>query len=958
MNTRLAFFQFLAFFLIFNGNIIFGQQVKVYKEVLPNGLTVLLNEDPQLPICTGAVGVKAGAKYDPADATGMGHYLEHMLFKGTQNMGTVNFEQEKPFLDSVLTYYDKLGQTTDEKLRTEIQQKINDFSQKAGEFAVPNEMDRMLGSIGSTGVNAFTSWEEIVYHNSFPPHEMEKWLDLYAERFQKPVFRLFQSELETVYEEKNRGSDNFATRLMEEFLASFFKKHPYGTQSVIGTTDHLKNPSLRKMYEYFDKYYVPGNMVLVITGAFQTEQILPMIREKFGKIPASKLPPAYPKYPEDEFKGREVVEKKLTPVKLGIIGFRTVPKGHPDEIPLMVLTQMLSNSGQTGLLDQLMLNDQLLAAQLFPINLQDHGAMACFFVPKILGQSLEQAEKLVLNQIDTLKKGLFSDELFNQVKTNMALEFQRDLESPKERVYSIIETFIYNESWEEFLKFPDQVAQVNKSDILRVAEKYLGSNYLAFFSKMGFPKKDKLAKPGFKPIIPKAGKQSPYAQKFNTLSSGNAILQPVEKGKDIQINEINGFPVYSTTNPLNDIFTLTFRFRVGQVEEPLLKYVAEYFNETATQNKETKKVKQAFYSLGCTYSFDFEDHYFEIEIEGDEKNRKAAVELLKEILESPKANPDKIKKLSQGLKTERKLLKDSPQEMIQVLKSWVLYGENSSYLKDLNQKEVSALKPELLIVTMQKLMGQTPEVHYVGKDKIENVMNEVQMLPWLYRLKTGPVMDNSMKVYNENTVFFLPDARAKQTQLMFYMTGEQVKPELLSTVAAFNAYFGGDMSSLVFQEIREFRSLAYSARCVYATPQTNKNPFYINGYIGCQGDKTAEALETMVNLLRNMPVDESRYSSIQSGLKAEVYSRRPEFRDIPETWANWQALGLDKDPAFYRYEGFKNLKFTQVTDLYERVIKNGKLVIMVIGNPKSFDAKILSKYGKLIQVKESQILKN
>ncbi|MEM7040294.1 MAG: insulinase family protein, partial [Bacteroidota bacterium] len=255
--------------------------LNVKKAVLDNGFEVYLIEDEHAPMIFGAVAVKAGGKYDPKDATGMGHYLEHMLFKGTTTLGTTDYTKEKVYLDKIDALYEDLGKTTEPEKRKAIQKKINEEAVAAAEYAIPNELDRLLASIGSKGVNAFTTAEMIVYHNSFPSNQVEKWLDIYAHRFQNPVFRLFQSELETVYEEKNRAMDDFTRPLFERFQKSLFKNHPYGQQSVLGETDHLKNPSLMKMYAYFNKYYVANNMALVLSGDFDAEEVMPVIKAKF-----------------------------------------------------------------------------------------------------------------------------------------------------------------------------------------------------------------------------------------------------------------------------------------------------------------------------------------------------------------------------------------------------------------------------------------------------------------------------------------------------------------------------------------------------------------------------------------------------------------------------------------------------------------------------------------------------
>ena len=131
------------------------------------------------------------------------------MFKGTDRIGTIDYQAEKPWLDSISAQYDLLSQTHDEAERTKIQQHINELSLKASDYVIPNEFNRLISKYGGSGLNAGTGYDETFYYNSFLPQYMEQWCWLNSERLISPVFRGFQGELENVYEEKNRSADGF-----------------------------------------------------------------------------------------------------------------------------------------------------------------------------------------------------------------------------------------------------------------------------------------------------------------------------------------------------------------------------------------------------------------------------------------------------------------------------------------------------------------------------------------------------------------------------------------------------------------------------------------------------------------------------------------------------------------------------------------------------------------------------
>ena len=244
-----------------------ASQLTVKELTLKNGMTVWLNEDHTQPKVYGAVVVKAGAKDCPG--TGIAHYFEHIMFKGTERMGTIDYEAERPWLDSISAQYDLLAKTADAAGRTAIQQKINELSLKAADYAIPNEFNRLISKYGGSNLNAATGMDVTYYHNTFLPQFMEQWCWLNSERMLKPVFRSFQAELENVYEEKNRSEDAMGGAL-DKALKAVFGNHPYA-QPIIGTTENLKNPRLSEMEAFYRQYYAAQNMGLILCGDFKSE---------------------------------------------------------------------------------------------------------------------------------------------------------------------------------------------------------------------------------------------------------------------------------------------------------------------------------------------------------------------------------------------------------------------------------------------------------------------------------------------------------------------------------------------------------------------------------------------------------------------------------------------------------------------------------------------------------------
>lgn len=944
-----AFFLILLYFNSINAQ----NRLPLIQYKLANGFEVFIQPDFSGSTIYGNVAVRAGGKYDPKDATGMGHYLEHMLFKGTEQMGTNNYEKEKLLLDEITRLYDELGKTTDPGKRKEIQLKINEVSIQSGEYAIANDIDRLLNAIGSSGVNAFTSYEVINYFNSFPPHELEKWLDIYSHRFQKPVFRLFQSELETVYEEKNRSMDNYRDAIEEAYLKKFYKVHPYGQQTILGETEHLKNPSLTKMYEYFNTYNVANNMALILVGPIDVEKAKVWIEKKFSVLP-NKPVPEYPKFHEKDFAGREFFEVSLSPMPNGIIGYRTPPNLDPDETALNIISTMLSNSGNVGLLDQLVLDGSLISAIFYFSQKNDYSDGSIYYVPNEANKiTLEKGEKLIMDKLSILKEGKFSDEFLESSKNNLIKTHYLILENAYPRTFQILDVFISGRKWDDIQNYPDLLKKVSKEEIIRVANKYFGENKLVMYSRVGTPPKDKLDKPPFKPVIPDEKSESPYGKYFKTLPSGEPVANFVDFKKDISIipigNEGSNKHFYYSANKINKIANFDIDYKIGYNKIKNLNLLCDYLNLSCPSNSEPHKFKEKLYNLAWEVSFSCTKDRFIIQLNGLEENAAKALKLINEFMNDPIKENKILKQVIDTEKSNRAEQEGEPAAIGRFLKEYLIFKDNSSYLKRSTSKELSKIKVSDLIGSLKTVLQTEVNIHYSGTLEAQKALSEfLANYPLPERCNKGyfptilPITE-----YEKPTILFHNKEDARQCQIYFYVPGEKVYRENIPLIDYFNAYFGSDMSSLVFQEIREYRSLAYSTTGDYKYRITEGNKGYFTGYVGCQADKTLESIEVYYKLLTDMPQKIEREKSLKNGLIQKAYSSKPSFRSVTSDIEFWKLFGYQQDPNRESIPAYKMFNFNDIVRLYEKHIKNKPISIAIVGNEKFFDLKSLSKYGTI-----------
>ncbi|MDR1344987.1 MAG: insulinase family protein [Tannerellaceae bacterium] len=933
-------------------------QVKEYK--LSNGLTVWLNEDHSQPKIFGAVVVKAGAKDTPD--TGIAHYFEHMMFKGTDKIGTTNYPAEKALLDSIVAHYDELSLTKDEKERLRIQREINQFNIQAADYVIPNEFNRLISRYGGTHLNAGTSYDYTVYLNTFSPQYIAQWAELNSERLINPVFRMFQTELETVYEEKNMYRDAMGRDAMEKVLERFFHPHPYA-YPIIGSTQYLKNPRLSEMADFFDKYYVASNMGLILSGDFDAETTLPILESTFSRI-RDKEVPKVKKVELPPFEGEEKFQVRMPVplVKGAAFAFRSVPANHPDQVALNIVIGLLNNSNGTGYFDRLMVNHKLMGAMTLNESFNDAGVLGVIVIPKLVFQSLANARDLVWNEIERIKNGDFSDEIFNSLKLEQKRKHVSRLEDINSRSEMMISLFSQGKSWNAYMEEAGRINDLTKDDVVAIARKYFTENYLYVTKKTGKYPKDNLPKPNLQPVAPRNSEiSSEYAGKLEQLPVKEVVPRFLDFEKDVEILPLSPLAkLYRSANEVNDIFTLDISFGIGKTECPELTQLTSYLPLLGTKELSFETFRETLQSLGSILSFEANSNRFIIKISGFDTNFDATVALVSSFMQHAKAENKKMKQLVDEEKVVKKTFYKSTDNMAQALLEKVKNGEKSSYLNKLSLQEIKKLKGEDLLDVFRKVQHIACDIYYCGTLPIGNVADCVRKhidIDAVTVSSNSPVY-RTLTDYSEPMVFFCDVPDATQSIICSYVKGDVLTGESSRHAAKlFSGYFGGDMSSLMFQEIREFRSLAYraSGRYIILPLNLQDKPGELTTLLSTQSDKTTDAMEILDRLVREMPLKPERLPAVKQSLLNQSVNDYPTFRKIPERIASMLNEGYTSDPNEILVAKLPEMEMSNIIGFYEKNIKSRPVIYTIVGNSRKIDMEKLSKFGKVIKVKKEEL---
>ena len=687
-----------------------GDLSKTRIYTLDNGLKVYLSVNEEKPRLNAFVAVRTGSKNDPAETTGLAHYLEHLMFKGTDKFGVTDAKSEAPLLADIEARYEKYRTLTDPAERRQAYHEIDSVSQLAAKYFIPNEYDKLMSAIGAEGTNAYTSFDVTCYVEDIPSNEIENWAKIQSERFQNMVIRGFHTELEAVYEEYNISLTRDSRKQLAALLGKLFPNHPYGLQTTLGSQEHLKNPSIVNIKNYFNKWYRPNNVAICMAGDFDPDEVIAIIDKYFGAWQPGEdvAQPEFAALPDlTAPQDTTVIGPEAESLWLG---WRFEPGASLQSDTLTVIEHMLSN-GTAGLLD-LDINQQMkmLDARCFSYMLQDHSFVAMTGNPRE-GQTLDDVRQLLLAEMEKLKKGEFSDDLLPSVVNNLKLQYYNALESNEDRVSMFVDAFINGTPWEQVVKAQERIEGITKQQIIDFVNRYFNDNYVAVYKRQGVdPNQKKIDKPEITPIPTNRDTVSQFVQDIQ-----KAEVKPIEPKfvdfqrdltfGDMKVGEKDAvtLPYIYVQNVENGRFTLSFRYDFGEESELKYSYAAEYLDYLGTDKLTPEQVKQQFYKLACNYSISVSARSITVSLEGLGENMPEALKLLENLLQHAKVDNEAWQQFIAVREKQRADNKLNQQYNFAYLSRYGQYGPYNAYRNALNAQQLQAINPQELLDLLKQL---------------------------------------------------------------------------------------------------------------------------------------------------------------------------------------------------------------------------------------------------------------
>jgi len=914
---------------------------------LKNGLKVYLSKNKEEPKIQTFIAVRAGSNYDPKETTGLAHYLEHMVFKGTDKIGTQDFEKEKVLLKEISDLYEEHKKEQDPEKKKIIYKKIDKVSLEASKISIPNEYDKMVSSLGAEGTNAHTWFEETVYKNKIPANELDKWLKIESERFSKLVLRLFHTELEAVYEEFNRTQDDDGRKAYRAMLEGLFPNHPYGQQSTIGVSEHLKNPSMKAIHQYFNKYYVPNNMAMVLVGDIDFDSTIKKVDATFGSLKRKEV--VHPELPKENPITSPIIKEVFGPTAASVsISFRSEGLGTKDE-KMLTLADMILSNGNAGLIDLNLNQKQVVqGAGCSPTILNDYGYHSFYGTPKA-DQTLDEVKDLLLSQIEKLKKGEFEEWMISAVINDLKLSQTSSYENSTTLASAYYNAFIHHQDWKDKVAFLNELKKISKQELIEFANNFYKDNYVVVYKRKGEDKDIvKVENPGITPIELNRDKESVFFQEFKKMESPTLSPQYIDYKTAIKERTTNnGLQVSYIENPNNDLFNLNIIFDMGQDNDRMVSLAAGYLRYLGTDKYTPEQLKQEFYKIGINYNVNASANRTYVGISGLKENLDSGLVLLEHLWDNAMPNQDSYNKYVDKILKGRQNGKTQKGNILwSGLMSYGKYGENSPLRNIYTIKELQAINPQQLVDKIKELRNFKQRIFYYGKD-IDAALASLEKnhaIP--ENLSDYPAETSYFEKETGGNVYFV-DYDMVQSEMVLLAKGEEFDPKKMAATRLFNTYFGSGLSSIVFQEIRESKSLAYSAFSGYSTASEKGDSNYVYSYIGTQANKMPQAIDAMMELMTNMPEAEMQFNQAKEATLKKIAAQRITKSNIFWTYEGLKKKGIDNDNREEMYNTIKNMTLSDLKSFFDTNIKGESYNVLVIGNKKDIDMKALSKLGKI-----------
>ena len=623
-----------------------------------------------------------------------------------------------------------------------------------------------------------------------------------------------------------------------------------------------------------------------------------------------------------------------------------------------IVSSILYN-GQAGLIDlDLIQQQKVLSAYAYNSSQPDYGSFVVSARPKD-GQTLDQVRDLLLAEVAKLRSGDFDEGLIEATVNNYKMYMMQNYEDNENRAMLYVMSFINGSDWADEVQMLERMSAITKQDVVDWANKYLGAeSYAAVYKLKGEDKTvQKIAAPKITPIVTNRDKQSEFLAEIQDTPVKPIEPVFVDYSKDMSKFEARpGVEVLYKQNQMNDLFTLIYVFNTGIEDDPALNLAADYVSYLGTPDMSAEEIGSRMYALACSFGIYAGSNQTTVQISGLSENMGEAMDIVESLISGAQPDEDILSNLKSDMVRSRANAKLSQGSCFGALQRYMVYGPDFISRTVMSNDALNSITSDDLLSKIRSLMDKEHEVLYYGPQSDKELSATLDT-----HHKTAAELEPLEKKYtmslrvDENNVI-LAQYDAKQLYFLQYSDrGEKFSPEDEPGITLYNEYFGGGMNTIVFQEMREARGLAYTAQAFLASPYFLDGDYYYMAFIATQNDKMKQAIEAFDDIINEMPESKAAFDVAKEALLTRMRTKRVVRDQVLWNYLNDRDLGLEESLDRKTFETVQNMTLEDVKAIQQKWVKDRKYTYSILGDIKDLDTGYLKTLGPVKTVTLEEI---
>ena len=696
-------------------------------------------------------------------------------------------------------------------------------------------------------------------------------------------------------------------------------------------------------------------MAICMVGDLDPDETISIVDKYFGPMQPKEVPPIRTQ-PEQPVVAPIVKELTGNEAANVAIAFR-MPAANTKDAAILEFADYLLTNGDAGLIDlNLVQKQKVLRAGSFSNAMADYSIFQLYGTPKE-GQTLEEVKDLLLGQLDLLKKGEFDDGLLEAVINNFKRNQYYQQQESYYAAYIQLKAFITGIDWKDQVNRIDFQSKLTKQDVADFCNKYLNDNYAVVYKREGKPDNPKIDKPQITPIATNRDNESAFLAAIKERQ-----VKPIEPvfldySKDLSRSAVkSNISLLYKQNTINPLFALYYVYEMGNNHDKALGTAFSYLSYLGTSTKTAEEIKSELYKLACSFNVTATNDRVYVYISGLSDNFDKAMALLEERLADAKADAETYGNLASDILKQRADAKLDQSANFSRLNSYALWGANSPATHLLSAGELKSLDPEELVNRTKNLKNLKHTILYYGpltERQITEAINKNHAAAESLQPLPAPTKFTEQETTGNNVLLAHYDA--EQIYMSMRHKGGGFDKSIEPIRRLYNMYFGGGMNSIVFQEMREARGLAYSAQAGYERPGKPEYSYSLNTFIATQNDKMTDAIKAFLSILNDMPESEKAFAIAKENLLTNIRTDRILRGDVLWDYLRAKEFGYDTDAREELFRQIPGMTLDEVRNFQQQYIKGKPLTFCILGDTKDLDLKALEKLGPVTILTQEEL---